>query len=230
MKQYITIPIVVTFTIAILSLPTFVAAQVPQTLSYQGVITTDGGQPVDDGDYSIHFRLYAGPESGEPLWSESQTVDVTNGLFNVLLGSAALLDLPFDQPYYLGVTIGESSELTPRTALSSSAYSFRARSVDDGQVVTSLNGLRDNISLVAGDNIGLTQNDSTIVISALINAGEGTITGITAGEGLTGGGTAGVVTLAVAEGGVTSSMLADSAVTAHKLAPGAVTERVCSCR
>jgi len=90
-------------------------------------------------------------------------------------------------------------------------------------VVNSLNGLRDNVSLVAGDNIGLTQSDSTIVISALINAGEGTISGITAGEGLTGGGTAGVVTLAVAEGGVTSSMLADSAVTAGKLAPGAVT-------
>jgi hypothetical protein len=199
-------------------------AQVPSTISYQGILTDSEGQLVEDGSYNMHFRLYSGSGTQTVIWEESRSVTVQNGLFSVLLGTNNPLDLPFDQPYYLGLAVGEAPELSPRTALTSSAYSFRARSVDDGQVVTSLNGLRDNINLVAGDNIGLTQNDSTIVISALINAGEGTITGITAGEGLTGGGTAGVVTLAVAEGGVTSSMLADSAVTAHKLVPGSVTE------
>jgi hypothetical protein len=134
MKPFIRIITVITIAIAIISIPLVVAAQVPQTLSYQGVITTDGGQPVDDGDYSIHFRLYAGPESGEPLWSETQTVDVTNGLFNVLLGSAVPLDLPFDQPYFLGVTIGEADELAPRTALTATPYSFMARTVADGVV------------------------------------------------------------------------------------------------
>jgi hypothetical protein len=202
----------------------FAFAQVPSTISYQGVLTGAEGQLVEDGSYDMHFRLYSGSGSQTAIWEETRSVSVQNGLFSVLLGTINPLDLPFDQPYYLGLAVGEAPELTPRMALSSSAYSFRARSVDDGQVVTSLNGLRDNITLVAGDNIGLTQSDSTIVISALINAGEGTITGITAGEGLTGGGTAGVVTLSVANGGITTSLLGDGAVTNAKLAPEAVTE------
>jgi hypothetical protein len=197
-------------------------AQVPSTISYQGILTDSEGQPVEDGSYDMHFRLYSASGTQTAIWQESRNVSVQNGLFSVLLGTINPLDLPFDQQYYLGMAIGEALELSPRMALTSSAYSLRARTVDQGQVVMSLNGLRDNIALMAGDNIALSLNDTTIVISALIDTDTGTITGVTAGQGLTGGGTAGEVSLSVASGGITAEMLADSAVTADKLAAHAV--------
>jgi hypothetical protein len=199
-------------------------AQVPSTISYQGILTVADGQPAEDGPYDMQFRLYTGTGSQAPLWVETQTVTVSKGIFSVILGTITPLDLPFDQPYYLGLAVGEAPELSPRMVLTSAAYSLRARTVDRGQVVTSLNGIRDNVTLMAGNNIALSLNDTTIVISALIDTGAGTITGVTAGQGLSGGGTSGAISLAVAEGGITTSMLAGGAVTGEKLAPGAVTE------
>lgn len=70
-------------------------AQVPQTMSYQGVLTSAKGRLVSDGKYTITFKLYTAAEGGTALWSESQTIVVKNGLFNVALGSANALDVPF---------------------------------------------------------------------------------------------------------------------------------------
>ena len=72
----------------------------------------------------------------------------------------------FLQATWLGITIGSESELTPRIALTSVPYSFMSMTVPDGsitatkisdaEVVKSLNGLRDNINLIAGTNVTIT--------------------------------------------------------------------------
>ena len=151
-------------------------AQVPQTMSYQGVLTSAKGTLVPDGKYTITFKLYTAAEGGTALWSESQTIVVKNGLFNVALGSANALDVPFDKPYWLAITIGESSEVSQRMQLTSSAYSLHARSVADnaitrskiaeGQVVKSINSITDDVTFAAGENVTITQEGNLLIISA----------------------------------------------------------------
>jgi len=110
-------------------------AQVPKTISYQGVLTDASGTVVPDGNYNLTFRLYDVATGGTALWAEGQLIAVSKGIFNVILGSVAPLNLPFNKPYYLGVTVGAGTELSPRIALTGSAYSFRAANTD------SINGI-----------------------------------------------------------------------------------------
>ncbi len=104
-------------------------AEVPSTMSYQGVLMDDGGAFVPDGDYSLTFMLYTIPEGGAPIWGETQSpVAVSRGVFSVILGSVAPLDgLAFDVPCWLGITVGPGTELSPRVRLASSPYALSLR-------------------------------------------------------------------------------------------------------
>ena len=57
--------------------------QIPQTMSYQGILTDNEGNLVVDGTVSITFKLYDFAEQGTALWEETQDVTTSNGLFNV---------------------------------------------------------------------------------------------------------------------------------------------------
>ena len=71
----------------LLILPGLVLGQIPQTMSYQGVLTNPEGRVVADGMYTITFNLYTAAKGDQRIWSETQTIEVKNGLFNVALGS-----------------------------------------------------------------------------------------------------------------------------------------------
>jgi len=111
--------------------------QIPQTISYQGVLTDPNGAPVVNGNYSLTFRIYTQATGGNSLWTEMQSAAVSSGVFNVILGSVNALNLPFDQTYWLGIAISNGVELAPRTQLTASAYSLNARSIADGAVTAS---------------------------------------------------------------------------------------------
>jgi hypothetical protein len=103
-------------------------AAVPGTLSYQGVLTDGAGAHVADGNYAVTFSLYDVAAGGVALWTETQpAVPVTSGLFSALLGSTTPIGLAFDRQYYLGISVGASAELSPRTALSSVPYAMATR-------------------------------------------------------------------------------------------------------
>ena len=101
-------------------------ADVPDVMSYQGVLRDDVGNVVADGDYLLTFGIYDVESGGTPLWSEDQTATVSGGIFNVTLGTVTPLALDFDGQYWLGIAVEHGSELTPRVRLTTSPYAFRA--------------------------------------------------------------------------------------------------------
>ncbi len=116
------------FLFFVFALTQFISAQIPHTISYQGVLTDNKGNLVPDGNVSLTFRLYNASEGGDTLWQETRHVAVSKGIFNVVLGSVEPLNLPFDQEYWLGITIEGNNELTPRSALTASPYSLNSHS------------------------------------------------------------------------------------------------------
>ncbi len=114
----------------------------PNAIGYQARLTDPDGIPLT-GRYKMAFRLYDVPTRGTPLWEEMWTsdnsVEVSDGLVNVMLGSLNnTLPSVIDghDELYLGVTVGTDSELSPRVWLGSVPYSMQALTVPDGSVTT----------------------------------------------------------------------------------------------
>ena len=107
-------------------------AQIPKTLSYQGLLTNATGEIVADGDYAIKFTIYDAVQGGTNLWSEEHpTVSIQSGVFNAVLGSITPFDtLAFNKQYWLGISVNGGEELTPRVQLTASAYSMSTFSVN----------------------------------------------------------------------------------------------------
>jgi hypothetical protein len=103
------------------------AANVPQVISYQGRLTDAAGNLLT-GNYDMRFCLYADPSGGSSLWCETQAVPVSYGVFSVMLGSGTPIPVPlFDgSDRYLGVKVGDDSELMPRRILVSVGYAIKA--------------------------------------------------------------------------------------------------------
>jgi len=77
------------------------------------------------------FRLYTVDTGGVPVHTEAQMVALSNGVFAALLGTAAsLAGVPFDVPYFLGVTVAGDAEMTRRQPLAASPYAIRAATAD----------------------------------------------------------------------------------------------------
>ncbi|MEM7083981.1 MAG: tail fiber domain-containing protein [Pseudomonadota bacterium] len=124
---------------ALIAYGSIATAQSNQSISYQGYLTGNDGQAQLD-PVTVEFVLYTVESGGTPVWSESQLVVPSQGLFSVDLGSA-LNPFPaglFDTDVYLGIRVGTDSEMTPRVAFSSAPYTYRANRADDAQT---LNGL-----------------------------------------------------------------------------------------
>jgi hypothetical protein len=94
------------------------------TLSIQGTVQNYDGSAVDDGEYDIIFKLYTVDNGGTPVWSETQTVDVTGGVYSALLGTVNPMNASFSEVYYLGITLPGGPELVPRSRLTSAPYAL----------------------------------------------------------------------------------------------------------
>jgi len=122
---------IITLTAILVSLilTSYSSAQDSLLISYQGNLTDDGGEPIT-GTLLMTFTIY--DVEGASKWSESYLdVSVTNGLFTVILGSqTALPDSVFNgDNRYLGISIENNDEITPRTLLTSAPGAAFSRSV-----------------------------------------------------------------------------------------------------
>ncbi|HPO64083.1 MAG TPA: hypothetical protein PK762_13475, partial [Candidatus Kapabacteria bacterium] len=129
MRKIITLAILIIF-ISISS----VFSQVPQKISYQGVLTDIDGNALN-GNYNIQFSLWNDETAGFSLWQEVQQVSVNNGIFDVYLGAVSPIILPFDAQYWLEIQV-ESSLPLPRVTLVSSPYSFISNTVIDNAITS----------------------------------------------------------------------------------------------
>jgi hypothetical protein len=94
-------------------------------LGVQGILKKSSGAALDDGNYTITFKLYNTEQGGTALWTETQTdVEVTSGIYTVALGSVTSLSLPFNEDYYLGVKVGSTPEMSPRAKLTIAPYAL----------------------------------------------------------------------------------------------------------
>ncbi len=179
-------------------------AAVPQLINYQGRLTTATGEPVADGAYFIRFQIYDAATAGTSLWNSGiQAVIVSGGAYTYVLGK----DVPLpdglfgSENRWLGITVGIDPEMTPRSQLLSSVYSFVSQNADS----VDWNGIR---SMPAGFADGIDDNS-------------GDITAVNTSGGLTGGVTSGDANLSLATGGVTSTHIANSTIVDADIAPGA---------
>lgn len=94
-------------------------------LGVQGILKKSSGAALDDGNYSITFKLYNTEQGGTALWTETQPdVEVTSGIYTVALGSVTSLSLPFNEDYYLSVKVGSTPEMSPRAKLTIAPYAL----------------------------------------------------------------------------------------------------------
>ena len=127
------VPIALTMAAVLLSVAV-ASADVPHQISYQGRLTDDSGSGIT-GTADISFSLFADSSTSTMLWKETHYgVTVTDGLFNVMLGSVSSLGPSiFDgSTRYLQVAVeGQPSEdLIPVVSV---AHAYRAIASDTAQ-------------------------------------------------------------------------------------------------
>jgi cytoskeletal protein CcmA (bactofilin family) len=110
--------------------PPVAQAEVPRYINYQGKLTDSDDNPITD-EVDITVRIYNAVSGGTALWTETQTVTVTKGIFNMLLGSTtALTSLDFNSAYWYSVEVESDGEMTPRQRLTAVGYAINADKLD----------------------------------------------------------------------------------------------------
>ncbi|QJE96927.1 hypothetical protein [Luteolibacter luteus] len=156
------------FSLAILlSSASLLHAQVPALMSYQGRVVDSSGTGLGTGtpvNRKIIFRIFDAATGGNRIWSEEQTVTLSNGDFSVILGQGiaasyngspenprpSLLDVFAGSDRYLEIVVDNGDNnlvsadtpITPRQRLISTAFAVRAATADSVRAGTDLT-LRD---------------------------------------------------------------------------------------
>ncbi|MEZ4867544.1 MAG: hypothetical protein R3C14_39825 [Caldilineaceae bacterium] len=140
-------------------------------LAYQGRLADASGNPLTN-TVNMTFRLYAAASGGSPLWEEQWTgansVQVSDGLFNVMLGSLTPIPqtvITGNSNLFLGITVGTDSEMSPRVQLGSVPFTTQALTVPDGSITSEklADGAVTSAKLEAGNLTNLSILQSNVV-------------------------------------------------------------------
>jgi hypothetical protein len=165
--------------------------------TYQGQLQNNGSPA--NGNYDLQFSLFDASTNGNPVGAviTNLAVGVTNGLFTttmdfgpgIFTGNALWLQIGVETnggggdftilgalqpltstPY----AIYSANSASATTAIGVANGSVTSASIASGQVVKSLNGLTDFVTLSAGTNITLTPSGNTLTISSTVSNSSGT--------------------------------------------------------
>lgn len=108
-------------------------AQVPGTLSYQGILLQSDGSAIVDGTHSVVFNFYTTSTGGAATLTRTISVTTSKGLYTCIIGdgtagNAALPATVGTQQLYIGISVDGGAELLPRAQLTTSPYAFQAQS------------------------------------------------------------------------------------------------------
>ena len=143
------------------------------TIAYQGRLADADGTPITD-TVNMEFRLYDVASGGiflwEELWTGSNGVQVSDGLFNVMLGSLTPIPqsvITEHDSLFLGITVGTDDEMTPRVQLGSVPFAVQALTVPDGSVTTEKIADEAVTQAKLGADVSLEPSDGSITTEKL---------------------------------------------------------------
>ena len=138
-------------------------------LGIQGILKKANGNAVDDGEYSLIFKLYADSIGGTALWTETQSaVEVVSGIYTTALGKVTPLNLTFSQLYYLGVSVSGGGEMLPRIQLTTAPYALAL--IGNTNQFPSSGGVRADSITIAG-RLAVGQTTLPATQSVQVNGG-----------------------------------------------------------
>ncbi|MDP4221663.1 MAG: hypothetical protein Q8916_05260 [Bacteroidota bacterium] len=120
-----------------------VHASVPKQISVQGELR-DGTGKLVTGTHVLKLKLYTDMTAGTLLYSDVESVTLDNGIYVTFLGNQIPLpdSLTFSEQYYLGISIDNGAEISPRLVLTpvpNAIYSLRAGIADSLNPAASAN-------------------------------------------------------------------------------------------
>jgi len=101
-----------------------VTAIAPGAIHIQGRLTDSTGSPLN-GTYNITFRLYDVETGGTPLCSDTNSVEVEDGLFSTYMDYC--YDDLYGQKVWLGIEVEGNGEMTPRQVIYPVPYALSLR-------------------------------------------------------------------------------------------------------
>jgi hypothetical protein len=160
----ISVKILLVSALPLLTLPGF--TEVPQMINYQGRLTDSATGDPYDGDAAMIFSIWDDSSGGTQLWEETHPiVSVSQGLFNVLLGSIdSIPDTVFAQPNVWLDIVANGNQIEPRTQIVSVGYAYHALRSDTADLALSGgSGWVDDGTVVrlqtVTDSVGIGTND-----------------------------------------------------------------------
>ncbi len=169
--------------ILLLSLSLYVgkaSADIPQVVSYQGVLADSSGNLLPDGDYSLTFKLFRDSAGGTALWSEFKELYSRNGIVLTMLGDTEPFthDM-FSDELWLEISVNGAA-LPARLRMAACWYAMRAKVSDSSLVAAAAHesnladtALLSNVADSASVSAQSDRSDSSRVSEKVFSRGVG---------------------------------------------------------
>lgn len=139
--------LIITIMLTIIVFPfIFYAWTVPPIINFQGKITGSSGNSLN-GNYEMFFSLYTEETGSSPIWNESQTATIFDGIYNVKLGAINPFttyvvnhDILYLEVMILNPATNSYETLSPRQQMTSTAFSIKAGVAEKASDADKLDG------------------------------------------------------------------------------------------
>jgi parallel beta-helix repeat protein len=201
------------------------ATGINHQINFQGKLVNTNGTNVTDGTYTVIFSIYTVASAGANIWTETQSVTTTSGIFQVNLGSVTTLPGSIDfntDNIYLGIKVGADAEMTPRvqfTAVPQAFNSEKLGGLDKTGFIqnTTVQQATSNFNISGAGVVGTNLTAGTSLIAPLLQSAAATALTITGNAASTWSTSAGNITLQAGSGtislGSTTTLSSTGALT-----------------